>query len=158
MERKTIIRPGYDCRVKCTHETPGDHGICGDEWVFIVMDGERAVSLNILSSDYPPTVERVGMPGILERAIPGALTWHRYAPDGHECPWVAGGTCENDSTYTGARDFWKAHAVGEQSEQPESFWKALEAELSEPGEREGFDSLLKQLGELMQRGRAAAGN
>jgi hypothetical protein len=151
MERKTIIRPGYDCRVKCSHDPPGNHGIAGDEWVFVVMDGERAVSLSILSNDYPPTVEREHLPDVLREPITGALAWHRYHPDGHDCSWVAGGKCEHDVSYLEAGRFWKEHAVGNQSEQPASFWLALEEELRQGSQGEGFGETLARMKELFGR-------
>lgn len=134
-ERKTIIRPGYDCRVKCTHDPPGDHGICGDEWVFVVMDGPRAVSLNVLSADYPPTVERATLPGVLRKPMPSGLTVHHADPHGRECDWVTGGKCVCEVSWLWATAFWREYAVGQQSEQPESFWLALESELDAGGER-----------------------
>lgn len=136
MERKHWVTPGYDCRVECKHEKKGDHGIASDEWSYVVMDGERAVSLHMLSDRYPasappermhPEVRRI----LLERPFIGRLFEHHANPTGCECEWVTGGRCQGDVTYLGAGEFWAAHGDSTQPEQSEAFWQALEAELED---------------------------
>lgn len=129
MKRTMKIRPGYDCRVECKHEPPGDHGICGDEWTYGVSDGERAVVLSVLSTDYPASVDREALPGILGRPLPATLVFHVADPEGGPCDVLEGGRCRADVTYLGAGTFWRAHGDDRQSEQPEAFWLSLESEL-----------------------------
>jgi hypothetical protein len=87
--------------------------------------------LVVLSADYPESVDRETIPDLARRPIPCTLSWHVAHPEGERCEWVEGGRCKADGTYLGAHDFWKAHGDPAQREQPESFWLALEAELSE---------------------------
>ncbi len=137
MERRHFVTPGYDCRVECKHEKKGNHGIGSDEWVYVVSDGPRAVSLSMLSHDYPPTVDREAMgPAVRRilfdhRALIGTLHTHEAHPGGQPCEYVAGGHCKCDVTYLGAAEFWAAHGDSTQPEQGEAFWQALERELAD---------------------------
>lgn len=121
--------PGYDCRVTCEHEEKGDHGISGGVWWYWVSDGERAVSLMVLTNDYPPSVERP-LPLALVEMCEGVLGYHTADPEGRECSMLADGArCRSDESYIGGQSFWKKHGSPAQFEQPESFWAALEEEL-----------------------------
>lgn len=135
MKREHYVRPGYDCRKECLHEPKGEHGICGDTWFYVVSDGKRAVSLEILSDRYPPTVERALLPDVLQKPMAACLVTHVADPDADpeqaKCKWVEGGLCRVDGSYLGARAFWNEHGDPKQPEQGEAFWLALEAELPE---------------------------
>lgn len=143
MIRKTITRPGYDCvRHPCgkhgcgTH--PGsNHGIHCDDWVFVVSEGDLALTLTVFSGIFPASV-----PIVARRAITypmGAdITLHVGFPstaeemlgkESRECEHVSTGRCfgMRFSTSLGARDFveewfdkWKG------TDQSEMFWLAME--------------------------------
>lgn len=130
MERVSKLFPGYDCRKECQHEHRGEHGICADVWWYAVTDTTRAVALQVMSADYPASVERAELPRVLQGASGACMTFHvADSESDRECGLVSCGKCRLDYTYLGARDFWKEHHVGEQRDQPESFWLALEARL-----------------------------
>ena len=136
IERRHFVTPGYDCRVECKHEPKGDHGIASDEWHYVVSEGERAVSLSMLSQCYPPSVDRESMdPAVrsilFDRDLIGSLRTHVTDPGGGYCEWVEGGACKSDVTCLGAAEFWKEHGESTQPEQGEAFWLALERELKE---------------------------
>ncbi len=129
MKRQTIVRPGYDCRVKCEHDPPGDHGICGDEWIYVVSDGEAALVYSVLSDRYPATVDRSTLPEVLLRGMGGAMAIHRpgKSDEAMACQYIDSGWCDIDTIgYLIGRDFWKKHGDPKQSEQSEAFWQALE--------------------------------
>lgn len=129
IKRTMKVTPGYDCRTECKHEPKGDHGIAGDEWWYTVTDGRVAVSLQVLTNAYPPSVDQEKIPPILRGHLAGTLAFHRPDPEGCTCDLVPGGKCSLEIGFgTGAR-FWKEHGDPAQSEQPETFWAALEAEL-----------------------------
>lgn len=132
MQRITRVEPGYDCRTVCKHERKGEHGICSDVWFFVITDGRRAVSLSVFSADYPATVERP-LPECLDKSSGVGLCWHEatHAEDseGRECDVLPAGRCKGDTTYLGARDFWREHGDPRQLAQAEEFWIALEAKL-----------------------------
>ncbi len=133
MKRARGVLPGFDCGPRgcdCKHEKPGDHGISGGTWWYAVSDGPLAVSLSILAVDYPETVRRP-LPEFLRTPRAEVLTFHWADPNGVDCPHVVDGRCRCDGTYLGAAEFWEAHGDPKQSEQPESFWIALEAKLPE---------------------------
>lgn len=133
MKRLSGTQPGYNCGPRgagCEHEQKGDHGISGGVWWYTVTEGDRAVSLSVLATDYPASVARP-LPAIIEKPLAADLAYHRADPEGKECPWVRGGRCTNDGSALGARGFWAEHGHDAQHEQPESFWLALEAELKE---------------------------
>jgi hypothetical protein len=134
IRRVSSKRPGYDCGPdgsRCKHEKKGDHGIGGDEWLYAVTDGERAVSLLVLSGDYPPSVDRSLFTERMLKPWGAHLSVHESCgPDqGVACDLLPCGRCTVDVSYLQAADLWDAHHVGEQFEQPESFWLALEARL-----------------------------
>lgn len=131
MKRQFILRPGYDCRKECSHEPKGEHGICSDVWFYVVSEGPHAVSLEIFSADYPPTVERATLTGFLQRPFSGGLFFHHADPSGNRCEFVEGGLCKSDCSYRCAQDLWEAHGNPNQREQGEAFWLALEARLPE---------------------------
>ncbi len=139
MKRQTIVRPGYDCRTECKHEPQGDHGICGDEWIYVVSDGESALVYSVLSDHYPAGVDREALPAVLLRGIGGPMAIHRPGK-GHDamaCQYIDGGWCSIETIgYLCGMNFWKEHGDPKQSEQSEAFWQALEADFhtyKEPG-------------------------
>jgi hypothetical protein len=129
-KRSSGSSPGYDCRTECKHEPKGEHGISGGTWWYAVTDGDHAVSLELLGTDFPETVTRP-LIGVLERPIPAGLVSHRADPGGEPCEFVSGGRCKSDVTYLGAHNLWEEHGDPAQREQSEAFWLALEAELDE---------------------------
>ena len=129
VERKVQILPGYDCRVECKHERKGNHGIGAEAWFFVVTDGDRAVSLKVTSGQYPPSVAHSSDP-----PEGWCLATHVADPEGTACDYVAGGRCRGDFGFLMAGEFWEQWGKPElRTEQPESFWKALEARLPQPG-------------------------
>lgn len=133
---KTV--PGYDCRTTCAHTPKGDHGIHGDEWIYIVEaeDRKTALALTVFSNKYPPTVDIANLPAALIRPIGADLSLHVSFPTepdaclstavGQDCAYV-NGTCH--TYYTSAlvaRDFYTEHGGGD-VDPTEAFWRALEA-------------------------------
>lgn len=134
MRREHWVTPGYDCRTECKHQVKGEHGICGDQWVYAVTDGKRAVSISVITPRFPESVDLALHPpdvrAVLERYFATALTLHEADPDGMPCKLVDGGLCSVGwATYFGAQRFWKAWGDERQPEQSEAFWRALESEL-----------------------------
>jgi len=135
-KRHAKRKPGYDCGragEKCQHEKKGNHGIADETWHYAVSDGRHAVSLAVSSSSYPTSV--TDLPAILRRGPSGiALCTHQACGDEHpwalDCDYVEGGRCVGDCGYLNGTEFFAAHGLP-QFEQPEAFWKALEARLDE---------------------------
>ena len=149
LRRITHVRPGYDCRnVPCKHERKGDHGIAGDEWTYVVTDGQTAINLSVLTSRYPDTVPPVAREVAREAInrdgygnLPSDLGRHfTKRVSEWECPlesclWLDGQPCFYDGSGLQALEFWLAHGDGSKPEQGEAFWVALEAEWREQAER-----------------------
>ena len=137
MQRQLIIRPGYDHREADKGQPPEkQYGICSEAWIYIVRGERSAVTLDMMSNRYPPSVNPETMPGDVRRILygpmVGVLYMHTPDPEGRECDLVPGGKCRGESTYLGARDFWAQYGDPTQPEQSEAFWQALEKELEEP--------------------------
>lgn len=99
-------------------------------WWFAVAEGRHAVSLSVFSGKYPESV-MVSGPG-KPSTVPSVGSWvtHHSDPEGIECAHVEGGRCTGDIGFHAAAYFWKEFGVAELgTEQPETFWKALEAAL-----------------------------
>ncbi len=135
MKRVTRIDPGYNCGTggkDCQHEKRGDHGISSDSWYYAVTDETRAVSLLVFSGDYPPSVERATLPAKLQKPWGAYLHFHvADSTNGEPCDLVSCGKCKMGVSCLEADECWEEHHVGEQREQPESFWVALESRLPE---------------------------
>ncbi len=131
MERRTNVEPGYDCRKVCQHERKGDHGIRCDEWWFVVVDGDHAVTLTVFSGKFPASVDVLGFAGTrCAESVGCGLALHRADPEGVRCEYVRGGRCSSEASYLGGEAFWKKFGVADAgTRQPESFWQALEAKL-----------------------------
>lgn len=138
--------PGYDCirnpcgRGNCGKTPGGSHGIHCDDWIYVVSDGDLALSLTVFSGIFPYSVPEDTVANLRSIYPMGAdLSLHVgfVVPgndwgddDGQECPWVAGGRCYHGAYYStalGARGFWNEHAGRDCGfVQPESFWMAME--------------------------------
>lgn len=129
-------RPGFDCRNDnancpgCKGPRKGDHGVSGGAAFFTVkttVDGQRyAVSLEVLTRNYPPTVDRSAWRDDDARPMGATLCFHVAKDGGEPCEYV-GGTCEFEPlTYTGAAELWDAYgdATGG-PEQSDAFWNVL---------------------------------
>lgn len=140
IQRKTHLKPGYDCRRTCNHTPKGDHGINADEWWFTVIAGDSRVALTlvVVSSDYPPTVDHTetmhwsGRKFYARNFIRhSAYAWTREQVLGFtgECEYL--GRCNSESmSILYAEDFTQMYLVYDAKlEQPESFWLAMEREL-----------------------------
>lgn len=127
MKRDSKRFPGYDCTRECKHDPPGDHGISGGEWRYSVTDGTHAVSLIVLASDYPESVERPLPPSLMSMLM-ATLLYHTAQADGNECNLLDGKPCMMDTSYLRGAALWREHGDRRQFEQPESFWLAMEAE------------------------------
>lgn len=137
MRRVSRTRPGYSCGPAgrdCQHEHKGDHGINGGTWYYAVVsdDGLRAVSLSVLAADYPPEVDRSRFSERMKHPMGEAICFHEAKADGRDCDVLPGGKCDGDCSWLQAGELWDGHHVGEQFEQPDSFWCALEARLPDP--------------------------
>lgn len=144
MKRMTKRVPGWDCiRHPCGKngcgERPGaSHGIHCEDWLYVVSDGDVALSLTVFSNVYPDSVPEDDR---LPKAPWGAdLSLHVGFPlptftagDDDECPWLDGGRCYQGGHYSSALqggEFWEEHAGRDHGfTQPESFWMALEERL-----------------------------
>ncbi len=133
MRRVTSTSPGYNSGPggkDCQHEPKGNHGISGGTWRYAVVEETRAVSLSVLAVDYPPNVDRSRLPVFMRRPQGEAICWHEASGD-KPCDLLPGGKCNGECSYLAGGEFWDEHHVGEQFEQPESFWIALESRLPE---------------------------
>lgn len=134
VKRVSDREPGFNCGPggrDCQHGVKGDHGISGGRWRYGVVseDGLHGVSLSVLAVDYPPEVDRTRFTERMRHPMGEAVCFHHAAEDGKPCDLLPGGKCAGDCSYLQAGEFWDAHHVGEQFEQPDSFWIALEARL-----------------------------
>ena len=136
MQRVSALSPGFNCGPggrDCQHTPKGDHGCSGGTWRYAVVEDTRAVSLTVLALDYPPSVDRSRFSEFMLRPQGEAMCWHEASGDGElrPCDLLPGGKCQGDCSYLQAGQFWEEHHVGDQFEQPESFWIALESRLPE---------------------------
>lgn len=136
MERYSVKKPGYDCKfAPCKHDPPGDHGIAGEEWWYVVKDGDRAVAVNLLTTIFPPTVPKDWVKNMkpTEGAISTHHTWQEadYETSHEDCEWLDGKTCYGDVGFLMGKYLWERHGHNGKFEQSEKFWKALEAHLPE---------------------------
>jgi hypothetical protein len=144
LQRISSKTPGYDCirnpcgKYGCGTNPGSSHGVHNEEWLYVVKDGDVAMSLLVGSRVYPETV-------------PQREEWRREGPRGNDltlhvgfpvdrdeiagtgtdkCEFVSGGTCYPGgrwSTAIGADRFVKRFFVVDAGfEQPETFWRALE--------------------------------
>ena len=131
-ERKSFKIPGYDCRDgRCQHTPKGDHGICGEEWVYVVKGGDRAVSTSLHTRIYPATVPARPLD---DPPYYGGIGFHRgWQPyeecTSRPCDWVDGGKCYSDVGFGIGDDLWKRTGDAARFEQSEEFWKLLESYL-----------------------------
>jgi hypothetical protein len=67
IHRAFTIDPGYDCRVECKHDSKGQHGICPDTWICVVVDNDAraALEIRIHAPFYPETVIPEDLSGFL---------------------------------------------------------------------------------------------
>lgn len=142
MKRIARKRPGFDCKhAPCQHEKKGDHGIDGGSWFFSVTNdaGDLAVSLEVLTQDYPETVPRHVRASALERPLGELETLFFHCAfqvfdwigeEGRKCDLLVGGKCWGDCTST--RRMFLTHGDPTRFEpQPEGLWLALESALLE---------------------------
>ncbi len=125
--------PGYDCvatpcgKRGCGTHPGANHGVHCPEWNYIVSDGTIAVSLQVFSGLYPRG--RTIPPRGATMTTHAAFITDMDSREPNPCAYLDAGTCYSaGTTYCGAQEFFEAHGVP-QYEQPESFWRALEAEL-----------------------------
>lgn len=140
MNRKTIVVPGYDCiahpcgKNGCGVRPGHSHGRHGDDWMFVVHDGDCALSLTISSGKYPgdlPPREPHGSDVSLHCAFP--IRREHVAgveDDSRDCELVPGGKCYQGSAFSSAlqaQTFFEHHfAVAGGLQQEDGFWTALE--------------------------------
>jgi hypothetical protein len=131
MKRESGTRGGYNCGPggrDCQHDPKGDHGIDGGVWWYVVSNGPRAVSLMVLATNFPESVDRA-ISALLKGPLATQLLHHIADPEGRECQYVEGGLCSCDGSYMAGSMLWKEYGDPTKPEQPEAFWLALEAEL-----------------------------
>ena len=151
MERKSIRVPGYDCRRGPCPHTPKcnthDAGIDGGRYYYIVREGDLALVLHVLAADFPYTV-----PLEVRRdrgTLIGGVSIHAPFPTSREevleaaqgkkqapCDFLDGKPCWNAwNSWTHIENLASVMVRGEYGAaaftQPEAFWLALEALLTE---------------------------
>lgn len=145
LRRITETRAGYDCIANpcgkrgCGTQPGASHGRHGDEWVYVVTDGDFALSLvvftNNLNGGKLPGARGVSYPigadvsGHTNR--PAREEQIRDGEAGEECPYVDGRCFSCWTSGLAASDFIKEHGMSDEREQNEGFWRALEAKWSE---------------------------
>lgn len=87
--------------------------------MYAVSDGERAVSLHVVT---------MPLPRILAQWA--AVLGRHYAGEDGGCDLLAAGTCSLNASPLQGRKFWAALGNETQPEQSEEFWQALERELA----------------------------
>lgn len=139
MEHRTIVVPGYDH--KYGPDKKPDDGIHDERWVYVVTDGNVAMSLEVGTGKYPDSVPDLIRRQLLNTTRPSfrgdTLALHAsYRVDeddiredrkGDECQYLIGGVCWRGGTgHHAASSFFETH--GSQTlEQSETFWTELEA-------------------------------
>lgn len=147
--RHTKIIPGFDDIINgCDHEPKGNHGRCGEQWLYIVRtdDGRAALYLEVHTSIYPSTTPHketppAGLRGLrleLHLAVPyvdydGEICHPGLQRNGSVCAILDRPlcSCPEYSSLASMKFFDEHYVKGATPEQPESFWLALEAELAE---------------------------
>lgn len=162
MRRNTITRPGYDCiggpcRFSRPCQPDNTHGIHGDEWVYSIVsdDGATALVLTVFTDIYPATVSKARVRAfrtkpLADRRHGADLTLHMAVNDQsgrlvdageakHDCEHVQGGQCYVwETTALGADELFRAFGNPAEREQPETFWRALEARFHDADRRIRF--------------------
>lgn len=147
IRRITDVRPGYDCVANpcgkrgCGTRPGSSHGRHGDEWIYVVTDGESAMTLTVFSkllngqpfpddSDYWRDFKGSGADLRLHSSFP-------YGDDedvdakGSKCEYLDKGQCfDNGGSALAASNLFKEHGAST-LEQSEAFWLAFEAKWKE---------------------------
>ena len=149
MKRSSRRIPGHDCvRHPCGKNgcgTSSSHGIHNEEWEYLIKDaeGEVALSLYVGSGLYPESVPKQDEPNkpcayVISLHVGFPITRDQVAgrlENTTSCDHVRSGRCCQGTEWHGYRfasDFSEKHFVHHAGfEQPESFWKALEAQFTE---------------------------
>lgn len=144
MIRHSRKEPGFDCfhgncpDKKCTK--PGDHGIGAETWTFAAINDDAALRLSVSTPYFPGSVDKWRTEHAKFRA--GLFTLHlgwRFnetkeliaKAEPNECDLLPGGKCWDGGTYgMKAERFWAEHGSPPFFEQTETFWKAMEDELT----------------------------
>lgn len=135
MRRISIRRAGHDCRVTCSHERKGDHGICSDEWTYLIEEYGFAFGIKVFSFVYPASVN-VETLSYRPEAPLASCEWHSLEP--RETNWAHSDGCE---VFQGKRCFFEGGNYGLADRlvldgklnpldfgQAEGFWLVLENE------------------------------
>lgn len=92
------VLAGYDCRARCCHDPPGDHGICSEQWVYSIGDSPEkrttscSVVLLVFSRRYPPTVP----PTLQLASTMAVVSRHAFDPEGEPCEYLGGRGCRSN--------------------------------------------------------------
>jgi hypothetical protein len=127
--RTSFVAEGYDDRA-------GGGGQHCDEWIYVVSDGESALTLEVYSNRWPSGESKPAYGADLTLHVPWpagdeAEEEIRRGRLGGECCFTEPNRCWTPhSTSLGARDFFREHGV-DQFEQPEAFWNALREKAAE---------------------------
>lgn len=142
LRRIVETRLGYDCiatpcgKNGCGTHPGSSHGRHGDEWVYVVTDGDFALSLvvftdNLNGGKLPGrrTAYPIGADISGHASRPSGEDQIREASLGQECTYLDGGRCWTCwSSGLAASEFVKEHGFdADDREQNEGFWRALEA-------------------------------
>lgn len=146
LRRIVETRPGYDCIAKpcgkngCGARHGASHGRHGDEWVYVVTDGNFALSLVVFTDNlnggklpFKSTLFPKGADLSGHASKPSSEEQIREASPGQECAYLDGGRCWTCwSSSLAASEFVKEHGFdADDREQNDGFWRALEAKWSE---------------------------
>lgn len=142
--KRTFERvPGYDCIANpcgkdgCGTRPGASHGRHCEEWIYVVQDGDVALSLTVFSGAYPngDTTEPTGTDMTLHVGFPIDRDQIAGRPDAieniHDCRFVSGGKCYQGGFFSGslvASEFVKAQfdKSAAPDAQSDGFWIALE--------------------------------
>lgn len=136
LSRIILTSPGHDCLyAPCQHTPKGDHGIDGGKLMFALTDFKHAVTLELIGTDYPPTVTLELLPAHRREVLPANLSFHYAVKQGRlqarskGCILIPGPGCySTGGSGLEADRFWRSYAApGLGINQPPSFWSALEA-------------------------------
>lgn len=132
--------PGFVCAVdhpQCVGKPSGQqHGVHGDEWMYIVRSGDFALALTVYTDDYRDG-KLPGYPFSWRDGPEGAdLSLHApfptYDESPNKCGFVRSGSCFR--AWSGAlvaRNFWRDWSDRERFEQRDMFWGGLRIRLDE---------------------------
>ena len=127
-ERRVSFRAGYDKR----HDDPSkDYGIAGVKIRFALIDGDRAVTWDLLTDWF---VDGVSLHGLGPTA--GAVSWH-WAPERvgsdqehfweeGDCDVLPGGRCRGDAVYMIGDEAFRALRHGGE----DGLWEFLAEQLA----------------------------